>query len=113
MGTIDAINLSLAEIWWSQAGSNRRPLACHARALPAELWPQTARIEEGAKLTRNPAESWPPEITVCDEWAPLDRPWLPAKDSGRLEWHSTQRGVEPRERSLAPEQVQRLVDGRR
>ena len=27
--------------WWSQAGSNRRPLACHASALPAELWPHT------------------------------------------------------------------------
>ena len=26
--------------WWSQAGSNRRPLACHASALPAELWPR-------------------------------------------------------------------------
>ena len=26
-------------IWWSQAGSNRRPPACHAGALPAELWP--------------------------------------------------------------------------
>ena len=25
--------------WWSQAGSNRRPPACHAGALPAELWP--------------------------------------------------------------------------
>jgi hypothetical protein len=24
---------------WSQPGSNRRPLACHASALPAELWP--------------------------------------------------------------------------
>src|SRR5437763_5123424 len=28
------------EAWWSQAGSNRRPLACHASALPAELWPR-------------------------------------------------------------------------
>src|SRR5687768_12016120 len=28
------------EDWWSQAVSNRRPLACHASALPAELWPQ-------------------------------------------------------------------------
>ena len=27
------------EAWWSQAGSDRRPLACHASALPAELWP--------------------------------------------------------------------------
>ena len=26
--------------WWSQAGSNRRPPACKAGALPAELWPQ-------------------------------------------------------------------------
>ena len=25
---------------WSQPGSNRRPRACHARALPTELWPQ-------------------------------------------------------------------------
>src|SRR5207248_65550 len=24
---------------WSQPGSNRRPPACHAGALPAELWP--------------------------------------------------------------------------
>jgi hypothetical protein len=26
-------------IWWSQTGSNRRPPACKAGALPAELWP--------------------------------------------------------------------------
>ena len=25
--------------WWSQTGSNRRPRACKARALPTELWP--------------------------------------------------------------------------
>src|SRR5207302_4798491 len=31
------------EAWWSQAGSNRRPLACHASALPAELWPHARR----------------------------------------------------------------------
>ena len=31
----------LLKIWWSQTGSNRRPLACHASALPAELWPHT------------------------------------------------------------------------
>jgi hypothetical protein len=29
--------------WWSQTGSNRRPHACKARALPTELWPQWAR----------------------------------------------------------------------
>ena len=27
------------EVWWSQTGSNRRPPACKAGALPTELWP--------------------------------------------------------------------------
>lgn len=35
--------LDLHSIWWSQTGSNRRPHACKARALPAELWPRTRR----------------------------------------------------------------------
>ena len=33
-----------ARNWWSQAGSNRRPPACKAGALPAELWPQFLRM---------------------------------------------------------------------
>ena len=28
-------------LWWSQTGSNRRPHACKARALPTELWPRS------------------------------------------------------------------------
>jgi hypothetical protein len=32
-------------IWWSQTGSNRRPHACKARALPAELWPRTQKTK--------------------------------------------------------------------
>ena len=32
--------------WWSQPGSNRRPLACHASALPAELWPLKGARED-------------------------------------------------------------------
>ena len=28
--------------WWSQSGSNRRPPACKAGALPAELWPRVS-----------------------------------------------------------------------
>src|SRR2546421_10621621 len=31
---------------WSQPGSNRRPLACHASALPTELWPRAADSSE-------------------------------------------------------------------
>ena len=29
----------LSQCWWRYAGSNRGPLACHASALPAELYP--------------------------------------------------------------------------
>ena len=32
--------------WWSQTGSNRRPHACKARALPTELWPQAGVLRE-------------------------------------------------------------------
>src|SRR5262249_6605981 len=32
--------LRRSEDWWSQTGSNRRPPACKAGALPAELWPR-------------------------------------------------------------------------
>src|SRR6266851_737391 len=42
------------ESWWSQAGSNRRPLACHASALPAELWPLKDPARLGRLAGRNP-----------------------------------------------------------
>jgi hypothetical protein len=32
--------------WWSQTGSNRRPHACKARALPTELWPPEVRDQK-------------------------------------------------------------------
>ena len=39
MWTWLAIYEMVGKIWWSQTGSNRRPPACKAGALPAELWP--------------------------------------------------------------------------
>lgn len=30
--------LATHQIWWIQSGSNRLPFACHANALPDELW---------------------------------------------------------------------------
>ena len=33
--------VAAGEGWWSQPGSNRRPQACKASALPTELWPLT------------------------------------------------------------------------
>ena len=44
------------EAWWSQTGSNRRPHACKARALPAELWPRTRRrMLHVALIVRSPS----------------------------------------------------------
>ena len=37
--TLNAKHRKILKNWWSQSGSNRRPLACKASALPAELWP--------------------------------------------------------------------------
>src|ERR1700716_2629011 len=45
------------EAWWSQAGSNRRPLACHASALPAELWPLSPAAGLGRLAAQNPEHS--------------------------------------------------------
>ena len=38
----------LLDFWWSQTGSNRRPHACKARALPTELWPQKEKPPGGS-----------------------------------------------------------------
>ena len=45
--------------WWSQTGSNRRPPACKAGALPTELWPlrQKARRRK-PKLERSTPQRW-------------------------------------------------------
>jgi hypothetical protein len=40
--------------WWSQTGSNRRPPACKAGALPTELWPlreSESQDQESGKLS--------------------------------------------------------------
>ena len=37
--------ISVKAGWWSQTGSNRRPHACKARALPAELWPHDLMLK--------------------------------------------------------------------
>jgi hypothetical protein len=35
-----SIRIERPPAWWSQTGSNRRPPACKAGALPTELWPR-------------------------------------------------------------------------
>ena len=39
--------------WWSQTGSNRRPPACKAGALPAELWPRCQVLACQPKLAES------------------------------------------------------------
>jgi hypothetical protein len=49
-----------SEGWWSQTGSNRRPHACKARALPTELWPPEGSILISAGLPRRSERQWRP-----------------------------------------------------
>src|SRR6202011_987903 len=71
-GTLPIFN----SIWWSQTGSNRRPHACKARALPAELWPRTRRrmlllrspslaLRRSSLRSRGPAE---PKLQSSEGW---------------------------------------------
>jgi hypothetical protein len=45
-----AVAGTASEVWWSQTGSNRRPHACKARALPAELWPRTRKRNASSRV---------------------------------------------------------------
>ena len=58
------------KIWWSQAGSNRRPPACKAGALPAELWPQNLSVLRYAALSHSLTRSLPKQVTLSLAHAP-------------------------------------------
>jgi hypothetical protein len=77
-------------VWWSQTGSNRRPHACKARALPTELWPRdnanrmvglggleppTSRLSSARsnQLSYKPELSRPPCVASDDLWLVLLR----------------------------------------
>ena len=58
--------------WWSQSGSNRRPPACKAGALPAELWPLWAHSLNAGHLCGRLA-AWLPFVSKGgDPAAPSD-----------------------------------------
>ena len=52
----NAGNLTVCDqtVWWSQTGSNRRPHACKARALPTELWPRQTTEDGRSSILRRP-----------------------------------------------------------
>src|SRR5262249_48927343 len=43
--------------WWSQTGSNRRPPACKAGALPTELWPLQESVVRD-QVSRIAPDTW-------------------------------------------------------
>ena len=59
-------------IWWSQTGSNRRPHACKARALPTELWPRQKTEDRRQRTERN--------ISVLCRLPSVVRPWWAWED---------------------------------
>src|SRR5438105_5749081 len=46
---------SLDPLWWSQTGSNRRPPACKAGALPTELWPRRRTEKQTTEDRKRPS----------------------------------------------------------
>jgi hypothetical protein len=75
-----AVAGAASEGWWSQTGSNRRPHACKARALPAELWPRTRR--------RMPLLMVPVSALRATTWQPS-----PSLGSPSRSWRSQRRLV--------------------
>ena len=75
--------------WWSQAGSNRRPLACHASALPAELWPRnllSPRRVEADSLTKpedqvSSSFSMPSPMISVTSSSPSSSSWMKVESS--------------------------------
>ena len=51
--------------WWSQTGSNRRPHACKARALPTELWPLISKRPAQLGAVIDPSFARPRGHTRC------------------------------------------------
>ena len=62
--------------WWSQTGSNRRPLACHASALPTELWPHSRSWEApaGRTLPKRGEFYWTSSLGARPNFSPSKAP---------------------------------------
>ena len=58
-----AVAGAASEGWWSQTGSNRRPHACKARALPAELWPRNQKTNAQCRDNQHEVQSCPSSLS--------------------------------------------------
>ena len=52
--------------WWSQTGSNRRPEACKATALPTELWPRLTHFTQSRIPKTQPQSGGPGKTRTSD-----------------------------------------------
>ena len=64
----------LGKSWWSQGGSNSRPPACHAGALPAELRPHTKVIKRLEYCCCDLIEAYYRHLSM--DCKPLDQTYL-------------------------------------
>src|SRR6202790_2522252 len=91
-GYVAAPRVAEGEAWWSQAGSNRRPLACHASALPAELWPlnfayapwATHGFRENPEHSSGPISSLLVAADVADDVGDVLVAFFLVGDEGRI-----------------------------
>ena len=91
--------------WWSQTGSNRRPPACKAGALPTELWPRASRRPPSPRLRRaifavrrlacQPKRPWPRRLVGLGRFElPTSR--LSSARSNQLSYRPMKHTLAPR-----------------
>src|SRR3990167_2514503 len=89
----------VSQEWWVMTGSNRRPSACKADALPAELITRClrgAKFTQGPHLSQHPASSFSKKVqktlplpgAIAGHAAPLLR--HPQAEPGRSEEHTSE-----------------------
>src|SRR5262245_48395634 len=80
-------------VWWSQTGSNRRPPACKAGALPTELWP---RLVPPLPDCDSPMRIAPPRVVGLERFE-LSTSRLSSARSNQLSYRPGKRGGRPNE----------------
>ena len=82
-------------VWWSQTGSNRRPPACKAGALPTELWP---RLDLAALFPGVRSQGDPATVSMVGlERFELSTSRLSSARSNQLSYRPGKRGGRPNE----------------